>query len=117
MNEATMNDEQYREKAETLYQQIEETVDRLAEEYDAPMDYENTGGVLTVFLEDTDTQVIISRQAATQQIWVAAKSGGFHCVYDNDQWRCTKTEETLDELLSRTCSEQTKMDIHFEPFT
>ncbi|MGH1439976.1 MAG: iron donor protein CyaY [Cellvibrionaceae bacterium] len=116
-NDAFISDGEYREKAEALYEQIEEAVDRFAEERDAPMDYENTGGVLTIFLEDTDTQVIISRQAATQQIWVAAKSGGFHCIYVEGHWRCTKTEETLDQLLSRTCSEQTKMDIHFDPFT
>jgi len=111
-----MNDAEYREKTETLYQQIEETIDRFAEDQDAPMDYENSGGVLTIFLEDTDTQVIISRQAATQQIWVAAKSGGFHCIYDQAEWRCIKTQETLDELLSRTCSEQTKIGVCFDKF-
>jgi len=120
-----MNDAEYRAKAESLYQIIEEVVDQFVEEKDAQMDYENSGGVLTIFLEDTGTQVIISRQAATQQIWVAAKSGGFHCTYgggaegDNnkEEWRCTKTQETLDELLSRTCSEQTNIPIHFPKFS
>lgn len=115
-----MNDAEYRAKAESLYQKIEETVDQFVEEKDAQMDYENSGGVLTIFLEDTGTQVIISRQAATQQIWVAAKSGGFHCAYveeeNGEQWRCTKTQETLNELLSRTCSEQTSMPILFPEF-
>lgn len=112
-----MNDAEYRAKAEALYHQIEEAVDALVEEQDAAMDYENSGGVLTIFLEDTDTQVIISRQAATQQIWVAAKSGGFHCVYENEQWYCTKTQENLHELLSRTCSEQSQMTIRFGEFS
>ena len=112
-----MNDAEYRAKAESIYLQVEDRVDQLVEELDAQMDYENSGGVLTIFLEDTKTQVIISRQAATQQIWVAAKSGGFHCHYDQDQWRCTKTQETLEELLSRTCSEQSSMPIHFPKLT
>lgn len=125
-----MNDAEYRAKAESLYQTIEDVVDQFVEEKDAQMDYENSGGVLTIFLEDTDTQVIISRQAATQQIWVAAKSGGFHCTYEGEsekksggedeenkaEWRCTKTQETLDELLSRTCSEQTSVPIIFPKF-
>lgn len=115
-----MNDAEYRAKAESIYQEIEATVDQLVEEKNAQMDYENSGGVLTIFLEDTSTQVIISRQAATQQIWVAAKSGGFHCAYieekGREQWRCTKTQETLNELLSRTCSEQTNMTILFPEF-
>lgn len=111
-----MNDAEYREKSEKIYQLIEETADRLAEEKDVKIDYENSGGVLTLFLEDTNTQVIVSRQAATQEIWVAAKSGGFHCVYKNEGWYCTKTQEALHELLSRTCTEQSTATIHFSDF-
>ena len=108
-----MNEVEYRAEAERLYNRIEEILDQMIEEDDAPLDYENAAGVLTIILEDTETQVIISRQAATQQIWVAAKSGGFHLVFENDQWICTKTQETLQALLSRTCSEQSSSPIHF----
>lgn len=111
-----MNDAEYREKAELIYHQIEETIDRLAEEQDAELDYENSSGVLTLFLEETNTQVIVSRQLATHEIWVAAKSGGFHCSYQNDTWLCSKTNETLTDLLSRTCSEQSSIKIDFPDF-
>lgn len=108
-----MNDAEYHANASALFQTIEELIDQIVEEHDAAMDYENTGGVLTIFLEDTNTQVIVSKQAPTQQIWVAAKSGGFHCVHDGEQWRCTKTNETLPALLSRTCSEQSHSPVNF----
>ncbi len=112
-----MNEAEYRHRAEALYREIEEAIDLMVEEQDVQMDYENSGGVLTIFLEDTHSQVIISRQTATQQIWVAAKSGGFHCIDDNGQWRCTKTQETLQELLSRTCCEQSTAHIEFPAFS
>ncbi len=111
-----MNDAEYRVVAESLYTKIEETIDTLIEEKDAELDYENNGGVLTILCEDSDTQVIVSRQQASHEIWVAAKSGGFHCAYENKNWYCAKTKETLDELLSRTCSEQSNSQIIFPEF-
>lgn len=108
-----MNNAEYTEIAETLYNHIEEKMDAIMEEGVLALDYENSAGVLTILCEDTNTQVIISRQQATQQIWVAAKSGGFHFVYDDQLWRCTKTEETLGELLSRVCTEQSDTPVSF----
>jgi CyaY protein len=108
-----MNNAEYTEIAEALYETIEDTLDNWSEPNGVALDYENASGVLTIECEDTNTQVIISRQQATYQIWVAAKSGGFHLVYDNNVWRCTKTNETLGELLSRTCTEQSSADVSF----
>ncbi len=111
-----MNSAEYTENAESLYNTIEEILDCLIEDEQAPVDYENSSGVITIDCEDTDTKVIVSRQQASQQIWVAAKSGGFHCDYDEGAkvWRCTKTEESLEALLSRVCSEQLDSPIHFD---
>ena len=106
-----MNDAIYRELTESLYNRIEELIDLLIEEKDSALDYENNSGVLTILCEDTDTQVIISRQQASHEVWVAAKSGGFHCIYKNDGWFCSKTNETLAALLTRTCSEQSSSPV------
>lgn len=106
-----MNSAEYTEIVENLYFKIEEILDELIEDHNAPVDYENCSGVITIECEDTSSQVIISKQQASQQIWVAAKSGGFHCDYDQTLWRCTKTQETLEELLTRVCSEQSNNPI------
>jgi CyaY protein len=109
-----MNNAEYTDIAEALYAKIEAILDHLIEEQQAPLDYENGSGVITIDCEDTETKVIISKQQANQQIWVAAKSGGFHCAYDTNLWRCTKTQETLEELLNRVCSEQSHQPIVFD---
>ncbi len=102
-----MNDAEFSQLAEVTFAAIEEAIDA----NDARLDYEITGSVMTVICEDTDTQVVVSRQAPLKQIWVAAKSGGFHCVLEGDDWVCTTTGETLQRLMSRVCSEQSNADV------
>lgn len=104
MSTTAMNEAQYSEIAEQTFTAIEEAID----DSGAALDYENNGGILTIDCEDTDTQVIVSRQAPMRQIWVAAKSGGFHCLYEDETWCCTTTGESLQTLLSRVCSEQSE---------
>lgn len=97
-----MNEAQFQQLADELFLAIEEAVDASG----ANLDYENNGGVLTIECEDSGTQVIVSRQVANHEIWVAAKSGGFHCAHQHGEFVCGTTGEPLAALLSRVCSEQ-----------
>ncbi len=97
-----MNEAQFVAVAEELVTAIEDAID----ESGANLDYENNGGVLTILCEDSDSQVIVSRQTPLQQIWVAARSGGYHCSDVDNRWVCSSTGEELQALLSRACSEQ-----------
>lgn len=101
-----MNEADFLAQAEQSLIAIEDAVDEAIENSDAALDYENNGAVLTIECEDTRSQVIVSRQLAMQQLWVAAKSGGFHCDWQSEQWFCRNTEETLPQLLNRVLSEQ-----------
>ncbi len=104
-----MNDALFDELAESLFTAIEDAIDT----HEWPLDYENSGSVLTIDCEDTDTQVIVSRQVAKHQIWVAAKSGGFHLDRQGETWVCSTTGETFMALLSRVCSEQSDEPVMF----
>lgn len=97
-----MNEAEFLAEAEATLLALEDAID----DCEGALDFESSAGILTIDCEDTDTQVIVSRQLAMQQIWVAAKSGGFHCQWDDGQWRCTTTSESLYELLNRVLSEQ-----------
>ncbi|WP_066959493.1 iron donor protein CyaY [Microbulbifer sp. Q7] len=88
---------------------IEETliaVEDALDECDVDMDYERADSVLTITLEDNGTQVILSRQSAVQELWVAARSGGYHLSFKNPGWLCSTTGEDLPTLLDRVLSEQ-----------
>jgi CyaY protein len=75
------------------------------EDLDLDIDLETSGGILTLTFAN-GSKVIVNRQGATREIWVAARSGGFHCGRRGDAWVCNTTGEALDALLSRVCSEQ-----------
>lgn len=78
------------------------------------VDLENSGGVLTVRF-DGGSQLIFSRQEPLRQLWLAARSGGFHFDYDEaaGRWRCDSNGETLGELLARATREQGGEDVAF----
>jgi CyaY protein len=50
--------------------------------------------------------MIINRHAAAREIWVAAKSGGFHYRHDGTAWRDTRDGDELFAALSRLVSAQ-----------
>lgn len=101
MTETTMNDTDFNTAVDATLLAIEDAVEAL----DTDIDLESSGGILTLTFEN-GSKVIINRQGPTHEIWVAARSGGFHCGHHDRQWVCNTTRETLPALLSRVCSEQ-----------
>ncbi len=97
-----LSEAQFQQLADDLYMQIEDALD----ECNVDIDCEAAGSVLTLLCEDTDTQVIVSRQPVSKEIWVAARSGGFHCAYQEEGFVCSTTQETLQALLDRVLTEQ-----------
>ncbi len=98
-----MTESEFNELADETLLSIEEAVD----ESGADIDYDNAGGILTLEFEN-GSQIIINRQTPLSQIWVAAKSGGFHFDYDADKntWHLEGKGDELFACLSRYCTEQ-----------
>lgn len=96
-----MDDRQFEEEAEEIFVRVEDRVDEL--ELDADIDV--SGGIVTFTLVD-GSQIILSRQVANHEIWVAARSGGFHLKRVDSGWHCATTNEDLDDLLGRVFEEQ-----------
>ncbi|MBK9447378.1 MAG: iron donor protein CyaY [Betaproteobacteria bacterium] len=72
----------------------------------ADLDFElAAGGVLEIEFAD-GSKIIVNRHAVAQEIWVAAKSGGFHFRYDGARWCDSRDGEELMEKLSRLASAQ-----------
>jgi CyaY protein len=63
------------------------------------------GGVLEITFAD-DSKMIINRHSAAREIWVAAKSGGFHFRFVGGVWRDTRNGEPLSAALARLLSQQ-----------
>jgi len=88
--------------------QIEDQVDQSG----ADLDYETSGSVMTITCESDGSKIILSRQPATSELWVAARSGGFHFRMKDDGWVCA-TGENLAELLERVIQEQNNETLTF----
>ena len=81
------------------------SIENALESAGADIDSEINGGILTLEFANRG-KVIINRQTPNREIWVAAKSGGFHFCFDGTAWRDTRGNESLESLLSRVISEQ-----------
>lgn len=82
---------------------------------DLDVDLENSGGVLTVRF-DNGSQLIFSRQEPLRQLWLAARSGGFHFDYDEAAagWVCDAGGEALPAMLVRLVREQAGAEVDFD---
>lgn len=96
-----MNDTEFNTAADATLLAIEDALEAL----DLDLDMETAGGILTLTFAN-GSKVIVNRQVATREIWVAARSGGFHCGRQGNGWVCNTTGEDLATLLSRVCTEQ-----------
>jgi len=99
-----MNESEFNNIAEQTIEAIQDAIDHC----DADIDYDEIGGVLTLEFEN-GSKIIFSKQTPVRQLWMAAKSGGFHFDYDetSQQWLCDSAEkEGLQSMLSRLAGEQ-----------
>ena len=71
-------------------------------------------GMLEVEFED-GSKIVINRHAAAREVWVAARSGGFHFRYDGQAWRDTRDGSELFEAVSRLASEQAGAPVRLTP--
>jgi iron-sulfur cluster assembly protein CyaY len=62
-------------------------------------------GVLEIEFDD-GSKMVINRHGAAREIWVAAKSGGFHFRHDGTVWRDTRDGTELFAAVSKLASQQ-----------
>ena len=107
----SLNEARFHDLVDATQQQLEDVFD----DSGLDVDLENSAGVLTVKFEG-GAQLIFSRQEPLRQLWLAAKSGGFHFDYDEEssRWVCDTSEELLSEMVQRLTLEHTGADLDFD---
>lgn len=93
---------------------IEDIVETAITDDDAELDYESGNDMLTLTFNDGSV-AIISRQSAVEQLWLAARSGGYHFDFDreNGAWLCTLNGRSLTSMLEEVCREQGGLALSF----
>lgn len=76
-----MNIAQFHQQVEQTWQRIEEKID----DEGLSVDTEIQGAVCTLTFDD-GSQIIINKQEAMLELWLASKLGGFHFAYKEGEW-------------------------------
>ena len=76
-------------------------IEEVLDEAESDIDYENSGGVLTITCENGQ-KVIFTRQAPVRQLWVAVPFGGFHFDLADGEWVCDADSKPLPTFLTET---------------
>jgi CyaY protein len=104
-----MTEAEFNDRVDDDFDRIEEALD----DADTDIDAELNGSVLTLTCEN-GSAIIFSRQSATQELWMAARSGGYHFRLQDDRWCCTKTGTMLTDLFAQATQEQAGETISVE---
>ena len=107
-----MTDLDYLDHAEAALKAIEMACDRINDETDADVDNQRTGGMITLTFANR-SQIVINLQKPLQEIWMAARAGGFHYKFRQGRWLDSKDAGELFAGLSRYAGEQAGQPLVF----
>ena len=107
-----MTDLEYMDQAERLLTQVEASCDRINDETDADIDNQRVGGMVTLTFANR-SQIIINLQKPLHEVWLAARSGGYHYKFDGLHWQDTKGQGEFWGSLSRYASAQAGQAMRF----
>lgn len=81
-------------------------IERALDECGVDVECSRSGNVLNIEFVDNGSKIIVNSQAPMQEIWVAARSGGFHYRREGDKWMNTRDGSELFSALTKMVSEQ-----------
>ncbi len=96
-----MTEKEFNQYADAALARIETTIDQ----HGGDVESNRSGNVLEIEF-DNGQKIIINRHDVNQEIWLAAKSGGFHYQYQNEQWFSHRDGSELFSRLSELFAEQ-----------
>jgi len=102
-----MNESEFHRAVDTVLARIESSL----EDADG-LDVDLESGILTVAFADA-SRVIVNRQTPNREIWVAARSGGFHFASREGAWRDTRSGEELYASLERLIEQQASVRVRW----
>ena len=103
-----MTESEFHRAVDTVLARVEASV-----ENEEGLDVDLETGILTITCPD-DTRVIVNRQTPNREIWVAARSGGFHFTWRDGQWRDTRSGDELFACLARIIASQAGVNVDWK---
>ena len=101
-----MTESEFMDLAESTLDAIETAFEHAAEADEIDVECSRKGNVLEIEFVDNGAKIIVNSQAPMQEIWVAAKAGGFHYRRNGSQWIDTRDGSELFAALSQLVNRQ-----------
>jgi len=96
-----MTESEFLDLAESTLEEIEQAFDRLFEQDIVDVECKRSGNVLEIEFVDNGSKIIVNSQAPLQEMWIAARAGGFHYKRVGDEWRNTRDNTEFFHVVVR----------------
>ena len=107
MTRIELNEAEFNQAADATLAHIEQALEAADLDFETPAD-----GILEVEFDD-GSKIIINRHGVAREIWVAARSGGFHFKPLDAGWADTKSGEPLYDKLAALIAAQGGVMVRF----
>ncbi|GAB3462197.1 iron donor protein CyaY [Massilia terrae] len=101
-----MSETEFLDLVDQTLDTIEAAMDRFNDDDVLDVECKRSGNVLEIEFLDNGSKIIVNSQAPLQEMWVAARSGGYHYKRVGGEWRNTRDESEFYASLSKMASEQ-----------
>ena len=109
-----LSDSDYRAVTSRVLAGIEATIDRWLQDDVVDIDTQRTGGLLELSFPN-GSKIVLNTQPPLQELWLAARSGGFHYKHVDGRWLDTRDASDFYDALSACASEQAGRPLRFAP--
>ena len=106
-----LSDAEYQQRTGAVLAAIEAAADRLLQQDVIDIDANRTGGLLELAFPN-GSKIVVNAQPPLQELWLAARSGGFHFRFVGGRWIEREGREFFD-VLSACASEQGERPLRF----
>jgi len=110
---SSLTDAEYRAKTDAVLASVEARIDGWLQEDVIDIDTQRTGGLLELGFPG-GSKIVLNTQPPLHELWLAARSGGYHFKFVDGAWRDTRDGRDFFDALSASASEQGGRALRFE---
>lgn len=110
-----LTDSQYEALASQVLARIEAAVDRWLQDDVIDIDAQRTGGLLELSLPAAGGKLVVNTQPPLHELWLAARSGGYHFRWVDGRWLDTKDGREFHAVLSQALTAQSGTRLELAP--
>ncbi len=112
LSPSPMTDSEYHARTSAVLASIEARVDTWLQDDVVDIDAMRTGGLLELGFPN-GSKIVVNTQPPLHELWMAARSGGFHYKYVQGTWADTRDGRDFFDALSACASEQAGKPLRF----